>query len=150
MATRLNQNDGFNRTGNDDAPLGELLKRFGQDGASLVKQEIALAKLEMRESVKGYMADAAKIGVAAGVGLLGSLALLAFMIIGLGDLLNNYWLSALIVAVAFLAIASMLFKGATAHMKSNSMAPRQTVATIKDDQRWAKNEVQDFKRKLKA
>lgn len=146
MATRLNQTE----TVNDEAPLSELLKRFGQDGAALVKQEIALAKLEMRESVKGYMADAAKIGAAAGVGLLGSLALLAFMIIGLGDLLENYWLSALIVAVALLAIAGILFKGATAHMKNNSLAPRQTVETIKEDQRWAQNEVQDFKRKLKA
>jgi uncharacterized membrane protein YqjE len=133
-----------------EAPLGELLKRFGQDAGTLVKQEITLAKLELRESAKSLGKDAAKIGAAAGLGLFGALAFLAFVIAGLGDLIDNYWLSALIVAVLLLGAAAVMAKGALAHMKKNSLAPQETVQTLKEDQRWAKREVQDFKQSLKS
>ena len=36
------------------------------------------------------------------------------------------------------------------HIKRNRMAPQETVQTLKEDQRWAKREVQDFKQSLKA
>lgn len=135
---------------NEDIPLGDLLRRFGQDAAALVKQEITLAKLELRESAQGYARDAAKLGAAAAVGWFGAMALVAFLVIGLGALINNYWLSALIIAVVFLATAGIMAKGALAHMKRNSLTPRDTVQTLKEDQTWAKHEVQDFKRRLKA
>jgi uncharacterized membrane protein YqjE len=157
MATRFDVQDvrrqGAIRNGDgvgSDAPIGELLKRFGQDAGTLVKQEITLAKLELRESAKSLGKDAGKIGAAAGLGLFGAFAFLAFVIVGLGDLINNYWLSALIVAVLLLGAAAVMAKGALAHMKKNSLAPQETVQTLKEDQRWAKREVQDFKQSLKS
>jgi uncharacterized membrane protein YqjE len=154
MAKRFEVRDvrvdaGSNGAGSE-APIGELLKRFGQDAGTLVKQEITLAKLELRESVKSLAKDAGKIGVAAGLGLFGGFAFLAFVIVGLGDLINNYWLSSLIVAVLLLGTAAMMARGALANMKRNSLAPEETVQTLKEDQRWAKREVQDFKQSLKS
>ena len=134
----------------DEAPLGELLRRFGQDAGTLVKQEITLAKLELRESAKGLAKDAGKLGTAAGLGLFGGFALLAFVIVGLGDLINNYWLSSLIVAVLLLGAAAILAKSALAHMKRNSLAPQETVHTLQEDKRWAQRELQDFKRSMKS
>jgi uncharacterized membrane protein YqjE len=133
-----------------EEPLGDVLKRFGQDASTLVKQEITLAKLELRESVKGLAKDAGKLGTAAGLGLFGGIALLAFVIIGLGDLINNYWLSSLIVAVLLLGAAALMARGALEHMKRNRIAPQETVQTLKEDQRWAKREVQEFKQSMKA
>lgn len=133
-----------------EAPVGDLLKRFGQDASTLVRQEITLAKLELRESAKSLAKDAGKLGAAAGLALLGGFALLAFVIVGLGDLIDNYWLSALIVSVLLLGSAAILAKGALDHIKRNRMAPQETVQTLKEDQRWAKREVQDFKQSLKA
>ena len=154
MATRYDTRDinrNINGNGsNDEAPLGDLIRRFGQDAGTLIKQEITLAKLELRESVKGLAKDAGKLGAAAGLGLFGAFAFLAFVIIGLGDLINNYWLSALIVAVLLLGAAAVTAKGALASMKKNNLAPQETVQTLKEDQRWAKREVQDFKQSLKA
>lgn len=146
---RLDINVDGNGAGNE-APVGELLKRLGQDTGTLVKQEITLAKLELRESVKGLAKDAGKLGAAAGLGLFGGFALLAFVIIGLGDLINNYWLSALIVAVLLLGAAAVLAKGAMKHMQKNSLAPEETVQTLKEDQRWAQREVQQFKQSMKS
>lgn len=140
----------FNANTDDEVPIGELFRRLSQDASALVRDEIALAKVEMRETVKGYTRDAAKLGLAAGIGLVGALALTAFLVVGLGDLINNYWLSALIVSVAFLATAAVMAKGALEHMKRSSLAPQETVRTLKQDQQWAKHEAQEFKRQLKA
>ncbi|HEX6560308.1 MAG TPA: phage holin family protein [Longimicrobiales bacterium] len=149
---QFNRTDGrFNRNLHDDeVPLGDLLRRFGQDAGNLVKQEIALAKIEMRESMKGYARDAGRLGVAVGVAWFGAMALVAFLVIGLGALINNYWLSALIWTVVLLGAAAVLAKGALAHLKRNSLAPEETVETLKEDQRWAKQEAQEFKQRLKA
>ena len=134
----------------DEVPLGDLLRRFGQDAAALVRQEIALAKLELRESIGDYARDSARLAVAAAVGLLGALALTAFLIVGLGDLIDNYWLSALVIAALFLGAAALMVKSAWAHLKRPRLAPEETVQTLKEDQRWAKHEAQDFKKKLQA
>ena len=136
--------------GSHDEPVTDLLKRFGQDASTLVRQEITLAKLELRESARSLAKDAGKLGAAAGLALFGGLALLAFVIVGLGDLIDNYWLSALIVSVLLLGAAAVMGKGALEHMKQNGMAPRETLQTLKDDQRWAKREAQDFRQSLKA
>ena len=139
-----------NGDGTNEVPIGDLLKRFGQDASTLIRQEITLAKLELRESAKGLAQDAGKLGAAAGLGLLGALALVAFAIVGLGDLIDNYWLSSLIVAVLLLSAAAILAKGAIAHMKRNALVPEETVQTLREDQRWAKREVQNFKQSMKA
>lgn len=140
----------FNANTDDEVPVGELFRRLSQDASALVRDEIALAKVELRETAKGYTKDAAKLGIAAAVAWMGVLALTAFLVVGLGDLFNNYWLSSLIVAIAFLATGAMMAKGALAHMKRNSLAPQETVRTLKQDQQWAKHEAQEFKRQLKA
>lgn len=149
MAYRYDVNGNGTRE-TEEAPLGDLLRRFGQDAGMLVKQEITLAKLELRESVKGLTKDAGKIGAAVGLGLFGGFALLAFVIIGLGDLLNNYWLSALIVAVLLLGAAAVMARSALNGMKQNSLAPQETVQTLREDQRWAKREVQEFKQSMRS
>jgi hypothetical protein len=133
-----------------EEPVSVLLKRFGQDASTLVRQEITLAKLELRESAKGLAKDAGKLGTAAGLGLFGGIALLAFVIVGLGDLINNYWLSALIVAVLLLGAAALMAKGALDHMKKNNLKPEETVQTLIEDKRWAKREAQEFKQSMKA
>ena len=133
----------------DDVPIGELIKRVGNDAGTLVKQEIALAKLELRESFKSLAKDAGKLGAAAGLAFLGALAVLAFAIIGLGDLLNNYWLSSLVIGLVLLVAAWLTARAARHHMKQNSLAPEETVETLREYQRWAKHEVQEFKQSIK-
>src|ERR671932_651847 len=82
--------------------LGELFRQLTTDTGELIRQEVNLAKVEMRQTGAAVARDGAKIGVAVFVANAGILALTAFLVLGLGDLFNNYWLSALIVAVAFL------------------------------------------------
>jgi len=126
------------------------LKRLSDDATRLVRQEIALARVELRESVSVLGKSAVKVGIAAGVALLGALAAVAFLIIGLGDLIDNYWLSALIVSAVLLAIATVMGKGSMNELKGHEMKPTQTIDTLRDDADWAKQEIATVKREWRS
>src|SRR5688500_3366524 len=74
--------------------LGDLLRRLTTDTGELVRQEMTLAKTELREAGGTLARDGTKIGIAVGLALAGVLTLTAFLVIALGDALDNYWLSA--------------------------------------------------------
>ncbi len=128
--------------------LGELFRQLTTDTGELIRQEVNLAKAEVRQTGATVARDATKIGIAAGLALAGVLALTAFLIIGLGDAFDNYWLSALIVAVVYLAIGGFLVRNAVADIKRRGITPRQTAATLRDDATWAKQEAREFKREI--
>lgn len=118
------------RTSGPDAPsLGELFRRLSTDSSRLVRGEIALARAE----VAGTMGRAARGGASVAVGLLvmgiGCLALTGFAVALLGELLGNYWLGALIVAVPYLAAAGV---GMTLALRRTVPGPRATRAPSRD------------------
>jgi uncharacterized membrane protein YqjE len=128
--------------------LGELFKRLTTETSELIRQEVDLAKVEMREAGATLARDATKIGVAVGLALAGVLGLGAFAIVGLGDLFNNYWLAALIVGVLFLAVGGYLARNAIDDVKRRGLKPQKTVETLREDASWVKQEGRELKRDL--
>jgi len=129
--------------------LGELFRDLSTETSELMSKEIALVKAEARQTGTTLAKDGAKIGMASGLALTGVLALTAFLIAGLGDLLNGkYWLSAFIVGVVFLAIGMGLVKSATADIKRRGQSVRNTVDTVKDTGTWAKEEARQVKQEI--
>jgi uncharacterized membrane protein YqjE len=119
-------------------PIGDLLKRLSQETTQLVRQELELAKAEMAEKGKRAGIGAGMFGAAGVVGLLALGALTAFLIMLLDGALAN-WLSALIVAVVYGAIAGVLaLRGRTKVQEATPPVPEQTVETVKEDVQWAK------------
>jgi uncharacterized membrane protein YqjE len=135
-------------TAGAEPSLGELFRQLTTETGELIRQEVNLAKAEMRQTGATVARDSAKIGIAAGLALAGLLALTAFLVVGLGEAFNNYWLSALIVAVAFLGVGGVLARNAVADIKRRGVTPRKTAATLRDDAAWAKEEAREFKREL--
>jgi uncharacterized membrane protein YqjE len=132
-----------------DASLGELFRRLTSDTTDLLRQEVELAKAEMRETAARLGKDAARAGVGIGLALAGGLALTAFLVIGLGNVLGGrYWLSALIVGVAFAGIGYSMLKGAMNDVTSTSITPQQSVESLREDAQWAKQEARAFKHEL--
>lgn len=136
------------RVGAAEPPLGELLRRLTTDTGELVRQEISLARAELRQVGATAARDGARLAVAAGAALAGALALTAFLVVGLGALLGNYWLSALIVGLLFVAIGAVLGRGALNDVKRRGLVPQQTIASLRDDARWAKQEAREVKREF--
>ena len=132
-----------------DASIGELFKRLSSDGSHLIQQEIQLAKAELQESAGRVAKSGAKIGAAVVLALPGVMAMTAALVIGLGIIINSYWVSSLIVGVIILAVAGFLVKGAISGFRKG-MAPRQTVQSVREDVDWAKRESQRVKQELSA
>ena len=130
------------------APLGELLKQLAQDSATLVRQELMLAKAELRQNVSSLVKDAVMIAVGAVIALLGGLVFVAFLVVLLGDVLNNYWLGALIVSVLFLLVGGLLAMSGMKKLQKGEVAPTRTIETLKEDKEWLQNEIQHARREL--
>ena len=121
-----------------DRPIGELLKELSQQTATLVRQEIELAKAEVTTQGKKAGVGAALFGGAGVIGLATLGAFTTFLILLLAEVMPG-WAAALIVTVVYGAIAAFLgLRGKDKVQEATPPAP-QTVETIKEDIEWAKN-----------
>ena len=121
-----------------ERPTGELLKQLSDQTTTLVKQEIDLAKAELSEKGKKAGMGAGMFG---GAGLFGVLALAALTtcIIALLDTAMDLWLAALIVTVAYAAIAGVLaLQGRNKVQEAGPPVPEQAKDSVKEDLEWAK------------
>ncbi|HET7233431.1 MAG TPA: phage holin family protein [Longimicrobium sp.] len=134
--------------GDTEPALGDLFRQLAQDSATLVRQEVALAKAELRENVKSVARDTAKIAVGAVVAAVGALVMVAFLVLLLGDVVGEYWAGALIVGVLFIAIGAFLAMGAMKRLKKDTLTPEQTIQTLKEDKQWLQSETKRVRRDL--
>ena len=122
-----------------DRPVGELLKQLASETTTLVRQELELAKAEMREKATKAGAGFGMWGAAGVTSLLALGSLTAFLILALDGAIPN-WLAALIVGLAYAAIAGVLYlRGKRRVEAAGSPVPEQTVETLKEDVQWAKH-----------
>jgi uncharacterized membrane protein YqjE len=128
--------------------LGDLFRQLAQDTGALIRQEVALARAEMRQNLQSVTRSAVRIAIGGAVVLVGTLVLVAFLVLLVGDLIGNYWLGALIVGLVFTAIGGIMVKTALDNLSAESLAPEQTVETLKEDKEWLQNEIRDARRDL--
>jgi uncharacterized membrane protein YqjE len=128
--------------------IGDLFRQLAQDSATLVRQEMALAKAELRENVKSVARDTAKIAVGAVVAAVGVLVMVAFLVLLLGDVIGKYWAGALIVGVLLVAVGAFLAMGGMKRLKKDSITPDQTLQSLKEDKQWLQSEMQQVRRDL--
>jgi len=129
-----------------EQPIGELLKELASETTTLVKQQLELAKAEMREKGRKAGPGFGLIGAAGAMGLLSAGALTAFLVLALDGVMPN-WLAALIVALVYGAIAALLYGQGKGKVDDvGSPAPRQTIETVKEDVEWAKHPTKSARR----
>lgn len=135
----------------DDAEpgLADLLKRLGDDASALVRGEVALAKLEVGESVRAIVRDSGKLAGALTLAVLGALALTAALIIGLGHLLDGrFGWAALIVGVVFLIIGAILARYGLRAFNGEELMPTASLDSIGKTRKLVSREVRDMTREL--
>jgi uncharacterized membrane protein YqjE len=121
-----------------DRPIGELLRELGDEISTLVRQEIALAKVEIAEKTKPAVASAGMFGGTALLGL-GAFGALTTFLIALIALWVPVWASALIVTVVYGIVAFVLAQtGKKKLHEAAPLVPEQTAQTVKEDIEWAK------------
>jgi membrane protein len=117
----------------------DLIKDIVADIQGLVRSEIRLASAEVRE--KAVSAGRAAITLVAGGVLM--LYALGFLFTSIHQALSNAvapWFSALIVFIGLAIIGSILLAIGWSRFKQVKPKPEMTVARVKEDVRWLKNQ----------
>jgi uncharacterized membrane protein YqjE len=121
----------------DPRSLGDIVSDISTNLTTLVRQEIDLAKTEMKEEVTKVGKGAGLLG---GAGLAGWFLLLFLsltLMYGLDEFMP-IWVAALIVTVIWAVVAAVLaLSGKKAIKEANPQLP-ETQQTLKEDVQWAK------------
>ncbi|GAA4877493.1 phage holin family protein [Kitasatospora terrestris] len=139
--TRTRDNpDGAAAPHPDHAPgsLGELVGEIAQDLSALVREEITLAKAELKEEA-GKAGKAG--GLLAGAGYAAHLLVLfgsLTVMFALGEAVDLVW-AALIVAALWGAAAAVLYARGRTRLRDVNLKPEHTVQTLKEDAAWARH-----------
>jgi hypothetical protein len=122
-----------------DASLGELFSDLTTDMSALLRDELSLAKVELKEEIT-------KVGRASG--MFGGAALAGYMTIvllsfaaawGLAEVMAVGW-AFLIVAVIWGIAAALLYLRGRDQLQKVHPKPEQTIDTLKEDVRWVKKQ----------
>ena len=135
----------------DHEPQGiaTLVRQLAEDSRVLLQQEIALAKLEVRQTVTAVARSSGLIAGGVLFLVLGLLVLLVFVIIALGALLGDeYWLSTLIVGSVLALLGAVLLMTGRKGLKADHLKPERTASSVRETREWAADEARDFKRQL--
>jgi Putative Actinobacterial Holin-X, holin superfamily III len=117
----------------NERPMGELVQELSQQTAMLVRQELQLAQLEMKEKGKRAGIGAGLFGGAGVVALYGGGALIAAIVLLLATFLEP-WIAALIVAAVLFAAAGVLaLTGRKQVDQATPVAPEQAIESSKRD-----------------
>lgn len=128
----------------DNRSLGTLISELAQDTATLVQQEVALAKAEMSEKASQIGRGISTLAIGGVVLLAGLLALIDFAIYGLAELLPpdlSPWLGALIVGVILSIIGYVMLESGRKAIKSTTLTPERTTTSLQRDKDMVKEHV---------
>jgi len=117
--------------------LGGMLGDLATQSASLVRDEVALARQELREKAKVVQSAAIVLAVGAMLALVSILVLCATVILALAEYVKP-WQSALIVGLVFAIGAAISLTIGIGHLKQTNLKPEQTMETIEENKEWLK------------
>ena len=120
------------------ASVGDLLGEIAADVSALMRQEVELAKVEIKSEAAKAGKGAGMLGGGAYAGhmvlLFGTLAL----VFAIGSRIGFGW-AALIMTGVWAVIAATLFVLGRAQMRGVHPKPEKTVETLKEDAQWARH-----------
>lgn len=123
-----------------DASLPELMSRLSEQSSTLFRQELTLAKTELRQEIRQVGRAGGMFGGAALTGLLALLLLSFAAAWALGDIAAlNPALGFLIVGLVYAVVAGVL--AVTGKSTAEEIEPLpETKESVKEDVQWAKNQ----------
>lgn len=120
---------------NETKGVGELIGEIAEDLSNLVRQEIALAKAEVKQEAGKAGGAAGMLGGAGVAGLLVTIFASLTLMFALDAIMPIGW-AALIVTVIWAGVGAFLYLRGRDKLRTVK-APTQTIETLKEDARWA-------------
>ena len=124
----------------EERSLGDLFSALASETSTLVKQEVALAQVELTNKAAVVGKNVGFLAVGGAVGYAAFLTLLAAIVVGLSYIIP-LWAAALVVSIIVGITAYFLVNSALAELKKTELAPRETVESIKEDAQWLRDQV---------
>lgn len=117
--------------------FGELLGELANNSAALVRDEIELAKQEMREKVDVLRSGVVTIAIGGLIGFVALFTLTVAAVAGLAHVMDTA-LAALLVGVVLAVIGGGIAFTGIGRLKHASLKPQQTIETLEEDKEWLK------------
>lgn len=126
------------RAAGDGRGFLSLLRDLAEGGSALVRQEVALAKLELRTLLGALGAGSAMVVGGGVLALVGVLAVVTGLVLLPGGewLRDRYWVGPLVAVIITGALAAFFAARGRALLRPERIVPDQTVATLKEDAQW--------------
>lgn len=129
--------------------ITSLLRDLRDETSTLMRQEVALAKTEMKENVSRMTGHAVQIAIGGFVAYAGVIVLL----IGIGHLLGALliragldeqvaqWLAPAIVGLLVAIIGWIMVSKAKNALAQDDLKPRQTIDSLRENKEWAQSKL---------
>jgi CHASE2 domain-containing sensor protein len=124
----------------DERPLGELFSDLVTETTTLVRNEVALAKVEITQKATKLGTNIGSLVIGGAIGYAALLAICAAVILLL-DRWMPAWLAALVVGVVVGIVSWLFVSKAIATLRNMDLKPQQTVESLKEDAQWIKEQV---------
>ncbi len=121
-----------------DVSVGQLISDISDDLTKLFRQEVELAKAEVRQEASKAGKAAGMLGAAGFAGYMVAVLVTLSIVAALSNVMDPGW-AALIVAVVWAVVGAILYVIGRQRLRRVSPMPRQTVETLKEDAQWLKN-----------
>jgi MFS family permease len=117
--------------------IAGLVRGILMDLRTLVREEIALARVEITEQVGRARGAAVSFGIAAAALAFGGTFLLIAIALAIADLLNwPVWSGFLIVAVLLSLAGAVSLSSGRKQVRAIHTVPEETVSTLKENSEW--------------
>jgi uncharacterized membrane protein YqjE len=129
--------------------LPTLFSRLGDDVMRLVNSQLALLKVEIREEANTFARGAVMIAVGAAIGGIGFALLNVAVALGVSTLFAqanlsqpaSYALGFVATGVFYLLVGGILIALIKGRLAKQRLVPQRTVAELRKDKEWLKNEL---------
>ena len=131
----------------DPRSVGDLFRELASETSTLLRQEVALAKTEIKEEARTASAHVATTAAGGAVAYAGLIVLLTGLGFALGELFGDdlLWLGLLLVGLVAAAVGYGLLKKGLGGLKTVNPAPERTIETLKEDKQWLQNETRELR-----
>jgi uncharacterized membrane protein YqjE len=136
-------------TDKSDESLPSLFSRLGDDVMQLFDTKMSLLKVEIKEEASEYARDGIMIGAGGIIAAVGFALLNVALAFGISTLFANtdlsqaakYAIGFLSAGVLYLIIGSIIMVAMKNRLAKQSLVPDRTVAELRKDKQWLKNEL---------
>ena len=115
----------------EETSVGELIGNISNDLSQLFRQEVELAKAELKQEATKAGKASGMLGAAGLAGYLVVMLLTFALVAALSNVMDAGW--------AALIVAAVLYVNGRKKLKTVDPVPRRTAETLKEDARWLKN-----------